>query len=60
MRQYSKPPFVQIMTFRLIGAKPLSEPMFAYYGLDPREQNAVKFQSIFIFFSLKQEIAANC
>ena len=28
---YNKPALVQIMAWRLIGAKPLSEPMMAYF-----------------------------
>ena len=35
------------MAGRLIGAKPLSEPMLADFGWIPTEQNSVKFQLIF-------------
>ena len=31
------------MAFRLVGAKPLSEPMLEYCKLDPWEQNSIKF-----------------
>ena len=33
------------MACRLVGAKPLSEPMPEYYYLDPYEQSSVKFYS---------------
>ena len=36
------PSLVQIMACRLVGAKPLSEPMVEYYQFDPQEQNSVK------------------
>ena len=36
---------VQIMACRLLGAKPLSQPMLGYCQLDPYEQIAMKFQS---------------
>ena len=32
------------MAYRLIGAKPLSEPLLEYCWLDPQEQSSVKFQ----------------
>ena len=35
MRRYPKPSLVQIMAWRLDGAKPLSEPMLEYCYLDP-------------------------
>ena len=31
------------MACRLVGAKPLSEPMLEYYQLDPKEQTSMKF-----------------
>ena len=34
---------VQIMACRLLGTKPLSEPMITYNELAPKEQNSVKF-----------------
>ena len=33
------------MACRLVGAKPLSEPMLEYCSLDPYEQSSVKFKS---------------
>ena len=36
---------VQIMVCRLVGAKPLSEPMLGYCWLDPEEETSVRFQS---------------
>ena len=41
---------VQIMTCRLDGAKPLSEPMLIYCQLDPREHISMKFYLKFIYF----------
>ena len=38
------------MACRLIGAKPLSEPMQPYYQLDPKEQTSVKFESKYKLF----------
>ena len=35
------------MACRLLGAKPLSEPMLPYYQLDPKEYISVKFYSKF-------------
>ena len=31
------------MAFRLVGVKPLSEPMLEYCKLDPWERNSIKF-----------------
>ena len=39
------------MACRLIGAKPLSEPMLEYYYLDPSKQISVKFQSEFKYLN---------
>ena len=36
-------PLVQIKAGRLVGAKPLSKPMMAYYKYDPNEQIPVKY-----------------
>ena len=36
------------MARRLVGAKPLSEPMVGYCYLDPAEQTSVKLSNIFI------------
>ena len=41
---------MQIMACRLVGAKPLSEPMLDYFYLDPLEQTSVKSYSIFVHF----------
>ena len=38
------------MACRLFGAKPLPEPMLAYWQLDTWEQISVKFESEFIIF----------
>ena len=38
------------MACRLFGAKPLLEPMLAYFVLDPKEQTSVKFESKYMFF----------
>ena len=43
MHQLTTPSLVQIMSCRLISAKPLSEPMLEYCQLDPWEQISVKF-----------------
>ena len=45
-----QPSLVQMMACRLVGAKPLSEPMLKNCQLDPKEQNSVKIQSKFIHF----------
>ena len=37
------PSLVQIMACRLVGTKPLAEPMLGYFLLDPLEQTSVKF-----------------
>ena len=42
------------MACRLIGAKPLSEPMLEYCWLDPWEQTSVKSLSKFIHFHLRK------
>ena len=43
MRQWIRSALVKIMAYRLVGTKPLSEPMLEYYQLDPKEQTSVKF-----------------
>ena len=43
--QWNVSALVQVMACRLFGAKPLPEPMLAYYQLYPQEQISVKFQS---------------
>ena len=42
MRQWTTPPLLEIMAWRLIGAKPLSETMMGYCQIDPFpwEQNS--------------------
>ena len=42
MRQYNIPTLAQKMAYRLLGTKPLSEPMRPYCQLDPKEHNSVK------------------
>ena len=44
MRQLDKPTLVQVMAYRLIGTKPLSEPVFIYGWLDSWEQVLMKFE----------------
>ena len=44
MRQWTGTALVQIMAWRLFGAKPLSEPMLDYCQLDPQEQISVTFE----------------
>ena len=41
---------VQIMACRLVGTKPLSEPMSESCWLNPQEQTSVNFQSNFLHF----------
>ena len=54
VRQWIRSALVQIMACRLIGAKPLSQPMLGYCQLDPKEQTSVKFLSKYkIFHSQK-------
>ena len=36
-------PFVEIMACRLVGPKPLTEPMMEYCWLCPQEQTSMKF-----------------
>ena len=43
MRQHNIPTLLQIMTGRLFGAKPLSEPMRPYWQLDPKEHTSGNF-----------------
>ena len=43
MRQDNITKLLQIMACRLVGAKPLSEPMLEYYQFEPWEQTSVKF-----------------
>ena len=50
MRQWIGPSLVQVLACRLFGAKPLPEPMLAYWQLDSWEQISVKFESEFYHF----------
>ena len=43
MHQKTRQSLVQIMAWRLFGAKPLSEPMMAYCQLDPRKHTSLKY-----------------
>ena len=43
MRQQTRTSLVQIMAWRLFGAKPLSEPMLEYCYLNPLEQTSMKY-----------------
>ena len=53
MRQSSGSALVQVMACRLLGAKPLLEPVLACYQLDSWKQISVKFESEFCYFHLK-------
>ena len=50
MRRWTGSSLVQIMACRLLGAKPLPEPMLVYCRLDSWEQVSVKFKSEFYHF----------
>ena len=50
MHPQIEPSLVRIMACRLLGAKPLSEPMMAVYLLVPWEQFSVKFESKYCNF----------
>ena len=54
MHQWSGLALVQVMACRLIGAKPLSEPMLTYYQWDPWEQASVKFESKYKILHLRK------
>ena len=54
MRQWTESALVQIMTCRLNGTKPLSEPMLTYCQLDLKEHISMKFYLKFNFFSCKK------
>ena len=45
MRLWTRSSLVQIMACRLLGAKPLSEPMLTYSQSGHKEQNSVKYHS---------------
>ena len=50
IRQWTGLSLVQIMACRLLGAKPLHEPLLVYCQLDSWEQISVKFKSEFYHF----------
>ena len=50
MRQGTGAALVQVMAYRLFGAKPLSEPVLAYCQLDSWEQLSLKSESEFYHF----------
>ena len=45
------------MACRLVGVKPLSEPLLEYCWLDPLEQTLTKCQSEFIYFHSRKSIS---
>ena len=45
MRQWIRPTLVQIMSCRLFGAKPLSNPILGYCSWDPMEETSMQFSS---------------
>ena len=59
IHQWDESSLLQIMAWCLTGAKPLPEPMLAYYHLDPWEQTSVKFQSKYNNF-LSRKCNWNC
>ena len=50
MNQWTGSALVQVMAWRLFGAKPLPEPMLTYCQLYPREQISVKVELEFYHF----------
>ena len=50
MRHWTDYALVQIMACRLLGDKPLPEPMLAYSQLGSLEQSSVKFGSEYNYF----------
>ena len=56
MCQWIRSALVQIMACRLIGTKPLPEPMLTFCLLDPQEQTSVKFKSKFKHFIQKMRL----
>ena len=54
MRQSTRSALVQIMACRVVGAKPLSEPMLNYCQLASREQTSVKFESKYKIFHTRK------
>ena len=56
MRQWTGSALLQIMAWRLFGAKPLSKPMLGYCQLYPWEQTTVKFSSKYNHFHSRKYI----
>ena len=44
MRQLTRSALVQVMSWRLFGATPLSKSMVTYWQLNPKKQTTVKFE----------------
>ena len=56
MRQQTRPSMGQIIACYLLGTKPFSEPMLAYYKFEHWEQNSVKFESKYNNFHTRKSI----
>ena len=56
MRRWTGLSLVQVMACRLLGAKPLPEPMLIYCQLDSWEQISMKFESQFYHFHSRKFI----
>ena len=56
VRHQPRPSLVQIMSWRLFGTKPLSEPMMYYCHSDPEEEASVKLYSKFTYFHCKNAL----
>ena len=56
MRQWTGSALVQVMAWRLFGAKPLHEPVLAYCQLHSWEQISMKFESEFCNFHQRKRI----
>ena len=54
------PALFQVMACRLLGTKPLPEPMLAYAQLDSWEQISVQFESEFYHFHSRKLILNVC
>ena len=54
MRRWTLSALVQIMAYRLVGAKPLSEPMLPYCQSDPEEHITMKFYLKFKYLHSKK------
>ena len=60
MRQWTGSALVQVMACRLLGPKPLSEPMLTYCQLDPKEHISIIFYLKFKYFHLWKCIWSCC